>query len=604
MSNPRVFSYIRFSTGEQALGDSERRQVDDAKQWAKRRGLALDESLPLRDRGLSGYHGTHRKKGKLGRFLRLVEAGGLEGSILLVENIDRLGREGPAKMLQNIIFKLWEHGVTLQTLSPEETYEPGCDGEAKFIALLIYLQRAYEESQRKSRLITTAREQERKAARDEKKILTRRCPAWLTVTPEGRFAEIKEATATIRMMFNSRFKGIGFGTIEAKLNESSAWQRPNGWRTSYIKKIITNPAVIGIYQPHSRTSGERVPIGDPIPDYYPEIVSPDLFYAVQAKRADDRNKGGRAGKATNLMRHMARCAYCGGPMACIDKGAKGGRSLVCDSARRRVKEKGRMRCRQRHWVRYDESETLLLENCQELRPHQVLPDPDEQANRCEALRQSIRAKETELSNVEKKIANFMDQIGETKDRTMRQRYEQQIKDLDSRKVVLASAKADADRELVAAESSLQSFKRWQQNLASLRKSLGQVEVRMKLQAHLRELIDKVEVFPIGDGNPFKPSAIDETGGTGLMFFGTDCVPVADGKRFCDYVSKRRRTKEGRFLRVFFKTMPELPLDLVPDGSLASGLRLTRPHLDVVDAWDVVEPAFAPLWADFLKNSRG
>src|SRR5437016_3288480 len=123
-----VYSYIRFSTPEQAMGDSERRQVSDAKDWARRKGLELDESLKLRDRGLSGFHGDHRKKGALGRFLELVEAGKIaQGSILLVENIDRLSREGAVKTLREIIFKLWDKGIVLQTLSPEETYEPGCD---------------------------------------------------------------------------------------------------------------------------------------------------------------------------------------------------------------------------------------------------------------------------------------------------------------------------------------------------------------------------------------------------------------------------------------------------------------------------------------------
>jgi DNA invertase Pin-like site-specific DNA recombinase len=66
--------------------------------------------------------------GYLERFLEQVEAGEIPtDSILLMENIDRLSREGPAQALRQIIFKLWDHHIVLQTLSPEENYPPGCE---------------------------------------------------------------------------------------------------------------------------------------------------------------------------------------------------------------------------------------------------------------------------------------------------------------------------------------------------------------------------------------------------------------------------------------------------------------------------------------------
>src|SRR5262249_10660429 len=141
----KVFSYCRFSTPEQSMGDSERRQMEAAREWAKRKGLTLDESIKP-DRGRSGRHGHHRTRGHFGEFLKTVEAGNVpRGSVLLVENIDRLGREAPADALQKIIFKLWDHGVTIQTISPEESYEPGCSKDIKFIVLILYLRQAWGE---------------------------------------------------------------------------------------------------------------------------------------------------------------------------------------------------------------------------------------------------------------------------------------------------------------------------------------------------------------------------------------------------------------------------------------------------------------------------
>jgi len=65
---PKVFSYIRFSTPEQRLGDSERRQVAAAVAYAKKYGLRLDTSLNMRDYGVSGYKGHTAHAGHLGHF--------------------------------------------------------------------------------------------------------------------------------------------------------------------------------------------------------------------------------------------------------------------------------------------------------------------------------------------------------------------------------------------------------------------------------------------------------------------------------------------------------------------------------------------------------
>ena len=44
-----------------------------------------------------------------------------------------------------------------------------------------------------------------------------------------------------------------------------------GWQMSYVSKILTNRAVVGEYQPHTKTGGRRVPVGEPISDYFPAV---------------------------------------------------------------------------------------------------------------------------------------------------------------------------------------------------------------------------------------------------------------------------------------------------------------------------------------------
>lgn len=83
---PRVYSYTRFSTPEQANGDSRRRQADGAARWTERKNaqrlaeglppLTLDDRLSLNDLGVSAFRGanTYDDRG-LGGFLYACREG-------------------------------------------------------------------------------------------------------------------------------------------------------------------------------------------------------------------------------------------------------------------------------------------------------------------------------------------------------------------------------------------------------------------------------------------------------------------------------------------------------------------------------------------------
>ena len=71
---PKAYSYSRFSTPEQADGDSLRRQTEAARDYAARHNLALDEELTFHDPGMSAYHGLNAEAGALGRSSKLCGA--------------------------------------------------------------------------------------------------------------------------------------------------------------------------------------------------------------------------------------------------------------------------------------------------------------------------------------------------------------------------------------------------------------------------------------------------------------------------------------------------------------------------------------------------
>lgn len=303
MNTPIAFSYIRFSTPEQSLGDSERRQVAAAELWAKAKGMSLDRSYS--DRGKSGYKGTNRKKGALGEFLKRQAAGEIPpGSFLIVEDMDRLSREHP---LDSIILvrRIVQAGVTIVTLKNNNEYSEKSirDNQMQMMELVFELGRASGESSRKSDLITKSWEKRRGDAAKGKPISSI-APGWLVVEGTGddrRYAINPQRAEIVRDIFTWTLQGIGHRTVAKKLNDAKVETFGTGkgkaraWDRGYIHKIINDRAVIGEYQPHKmitepdpelpgETMQVRRPFGDPVKDYYPAVIDLETFQRVQASR--------------------------------------------------------------------------------------------------------------------------------------------------------------------------------------------------------------------------------------------------------------------------------------------------------------------------------
>ncbi|MBL4858073.1 MAG: recombinase family protein [Erythrobacter sp.] len=119
----KVYSYTRFSTPEQAAGDSFRRQTEAARKWAEARGLVLDVKLSFADDGVSAYRGGNVDTDRgLGAFLFACQQGLVErGSYLLVESLDRISRMSPRKA-QRLLDDIVDSGITVVTLNDGQEY--------------------------------------------------------------------------------------------------------------------------------------------------------------------------------------------------------------------------------------------------------------------------------------------------------------------------------------------------------------------------------------------------------------------------------------------------------------------------------------------------
>jgi len=354
---PRVYSYTRFSTPEQAQGDSLRRQTDGALRWIEWKNaervrdglppLVLDERLRMHDLGVSAYRGANMAAdSELGAFLLVCRQGLVPvGSYLLVESLDRVSRMTPRKV-QRKLDDIVEAGVTIVTLNDGQEYDQhrlDNDPTALLIALMVSW-RAHEESKVKAQRLSAAWAEKRRRVReglDAK--LTGKGPAWLQWTPEGWQERLPHAD-TVRRVYRMTRDGLGEHKIAALFNAENVpiMGRGRMWHRSTIAKVLRSPAVIGTLVPgrmdHSTGKVERV-FEAPILNAFPAVVTEADWLAVRAlkdgKAPAVRGRGAKA-PLSNLLAGLARCPECGAAMTRVHKGAgaKGGKpKLVCTRAK-------------------------------------------------------------------------------------------------------------------------------------------------------------------------------------------------------------------------------------------------------------------------------
>ena len=320
--------YARFSSREQSYGFSLERQQELCRQYAEAREWNIIDVVT--DEGRSAWTGQNLHHGNLAALTERLERDGGAGKTILVENMDRIARLPPVEVIA-WLQRVLATGVQIVTRNDGMMID-----KARLIRdmptvmnIVMTTFRAFMESEHKSERLSDAWARKRSSG----KPLTRRAKAWVKLV-EGEFELIPERAAIVRRIYEDSASGLGAMTIARRLNDESVptFGRSNGWQPSYIKKILTDRAVIGEFQPHlSPKDRARQPVGDPIANYYPAAVKDGLFAKVQARA----RKGGHAAARgfTNVLTGLAVCHECDGRMTRINKG-KGLAYLRCERSRR------------------------------------------------------------------------------------------------------------------------------------------------------------------------------------------------------------------------------------------------------------------------------
>lgn len=409
-----AFSYVRMSTEKQIKGDSLRRQVEWSQDYAARNNLELQEKS-FRDIGVSAWKGKNRTEGDLGAFIDLVKEGEIPASsYLLVENLDRLSRMTPLDAL-DLFREILKTGITVVTIGEDEddieevyTNDSLRNNTEQLMATITIMLRANKESVNKSKRIRKAFNKKHELALNGVKT-NQKAPGWIDAIKigKGEFEyRLNSRADDIRWIFEQSAAGVGFAKISKTLNDRGVpvlGKSKKGWWDNTVARIVSSGTAIGEYQRLAEVDGRYVPKGDPIQDFYPAVVSRDLWLRAQKLKSGPR-KGGRAGTMfSNLLGDLAVCGHCGSRMYIDNKHGVGRNTyqyLGCSSYHRGHNDpkcsEGKAR------FRYEHVEKFILDNVQEIGASDFM--------RIEKVSHEVKALDEQIADATIRIDGFNKQI--------------------------------------------------------------------------------------------------------------------------------------------------------------------------------------------------
>jgi DNA invertase Pin-like site-specific DNA recombinase len=514
MTPAKAFSYIRFSSSEQARGRSHDRQTEGARTYADRHNLDLDERT-FKDLGVSAFRGRNIQEGALGLFLEAVREGAIpKGSYLLVESLDRVSRQ-TAYDAANTMRKIVEEGITVVDLSDSGrvySREILSSDPMAFLMMIVRFMRANEESQRKSERIADTWKKKRVGANNNVP-MTSNAPAWLKLNADKKsYSAVPDRALIVKRIFDEAASGLGMYAITKRLNEKKVkpFGRVNGWRMAYVAFILKNRAVLGELQPHRYVDGKRIPVDEngnllpegarkPIKGYYPQIIDEELFDRVQRGLFERRNSGatawaGRKGKGyTSLFSGLMKCGRCGAKVVLHSKGTEWV-YLVCDHARSRAQ------CQTKPW-RYQHFEHSVLYFLSKQIDLQSIVSVNREQDRRYLLDAAIEAREGRIiqlnaewkkwSTIADKITDAYDDVAKELDSVVRERkivaseLEQLTKERD---ILINEAKSMAEADIKALVETLDKVSEDER-----------YKVRSDLASGLKKLVSRIDInFDISD----------------------------------------------------------------------------------------------------------
>lgn len=375
-----------------------------ARSYLKSVNISEQQVEWVEDPAFSAFHGDHVTSGALGKLLRRVRDKAVSGGLLIFESVDRASRQGSMALLA-MLNEFLEAGFSIYFLDqPEqEPFDKISPPPFFFTYLSLKADVARFESLRKSDLSSKNWEKRRELARNENLPLTRESPRWLRVE-EDKYRPDPQVVESIRKTFELARDGWGVSKIVRKAN-AEKWPIPGKgitWHTSLLNRLFANRALIGELQLYTGTKSRKIAVGEPIPNYYPVVIEPDLFHSVRGIR----DKASQFPNRRDLNNHnylmgLGKCE-CGGTWRRLNKNSgkqKGYAQYSCSNRQLGVKK-----CRNLPSRVFDYF--FIGVACEKIPNLLTVVD-----NKREVQRESL---ESQLADIERKLGKLLD-LYETND---------------------------------------------------------------------------------------------------------------------------------------------------------------------------------------------
>jgi hypothetical protein len=420
------------------------------------------------------------------------------GTVIVVEAWDRLGRLRPDRQT-DLLAELLRTGVRVGVCRLDDLFSEEDFGTHKWTTLAVFIQMAYQESKQKAERVAASWEKRREKALAQRRLLTKRLPAWLEcVNGEARL--IPERAAVVKRIFHMAAAGYGHTRIVATLEKEgvppfgkvvvnegrSRSQFCGNWTRPYVALVLNDRRAVGEFQ--ARTL-DGSPAGPPLVGYYPAAVTEDEFLLARAGQEGRLNKKDskgrqvvmRQGRYLNVFKGLLRHARDGEGWVLHNKGTAAEPELVLVNAKGNG---GRSRCYTFPYFVFEEAVLGLL---REVDPGEILPREGEAPSQADVLR-------AKLANVRQDIA----------------RIQEDLKAGYSKALVGVLRNLESDEERVASElqeelaRTVKPAARAWRELPSLidliRRSDDPDDVRLKLRSVLRRVVEGMWVLIVSRGS--------------------------------------------------------------------------------------------------------
>lgn len=490
--------YARFSSSEQSKGFSLERQHSLGLRFATEQGWTVEKTI--KDEGRSAFHGANRLEGAALHQFELEAKNGLHrGKVLVVENIDRLSRQG-AKAAARLIWGLNEQGVDVATYHDKHVYRPSANSEMMDLFKLIVLaQQSHEESVTKSnRTSDTWKARFKKISEGHRDVPVPHVPHWID---RETGSLIEHRVKVLNEIYDRYIDGSGIHRIATILNGRGepTWtpadhaRTQNGWFYSNIYRLLNKRAVLGEYVASDGTTLAT--------EFYPQAITAEKWNRAQAALAMRKSNQKRSkNQNRNLLLQLVFCGECGGGAHFrhqIDKGQtyrkKNGevvtykrndhRRLRCDRARRKHD------CDNNTILSYDVVEKVVLD---QLLP-KLVDKPTESAAATE-LRQRIAELARLRDADQRRLNNLIDALAEGDSKAIVRRIAALENDVEQRtdeiltakkSLAIETAKPSSDddlslieglrEELISADDDVRIYARGRVNM-TLRRLLKRIVI--------------------------------------------------------------------------------------------------------------------------------